>query len=1032
MAERTREKLSTEEADLKARSIKKLKVGEPSGGLKTGEGVGQGSISAGEQGFVSFRDKLVNLPSGTTESQIASEEMMLESDEVDEDDGRDESENSDSDESEDVDTEDDKEDENIDMCPKLVFTQEEYDSCQCYILKEENASKQKANGNGGGQNGVEQGSVQILKHPTDKTEGIGAAGDVDAVTVTTETLEAENVRSENFGPWNLVNRASKRKGSNQRRIDHGGNQGIAKNSESQRRVNNFEGAQDPNLDSQQRKPLPEDKAEKNASVFKNPNVAVNGRPMKKHGVKSGPGDPKWRTRIGKAQTTSFNNPIFSLEVDPSSKGKGKAISLVPQDQNNGDKGAEFRDTGPNHVVVVKLKEPPNTGPILDFMEVGETSENASSENANDVVVGGGIWCMWNTNKFMVEVITKHPQFMHMKISSGSSFWFFTVVYGSLQSNSRRELWHHLNLLSHSISDPWAIAGDFNSFLYSFEKQGGSINGSRLDGNFRSWIEEGCLMDLGYYGSEFTWRRGDVAIRLDRVIANDNWRHTFTEASVVHLPRYKSYHNPLWIRFNPSADSTFKKDRPFRFLAPWVMHEGFGDLVKDAWRDGVDWGSALNEFYGTVKDWNKKTFGSGGLGLRHLKHQNTAFMTKLGWGLVNQRDELWARILRGKYHCGNNLIPSMKSPSNSSHLWKSLVRNWGHVKDGIEWRIGNGMMISFWTDSWVPNCTRLCDIAIAPIPNELLNAKVSDLVTPSGDWDWQQFDYLLPDYARYRIAAILPPSYGMGQDKVAWKYSKDGGFNVKTAYQSIAGVDTGAEDILWKKGMVFAIACWSLWRWRNESIFGSNHNKATDIFFTIIQRVHNCNSDFEAVLDSSQRRSNQVSRVIRWIPPDAGWVKVNVDGAVSRDGEESAACGGIIRDESGCYIAGFTRRLGSCSSIQAELWSVYLGLFTAWQYGFRRVAVEMDSLVACEMIKGTIPDTHPCASLVGRIQVFCQRDWEVQILHTYREGNKAADAMAREAFHGGNSLSFVDAPSPKVVAALEADGLGLGTVRVVVV
>ncbi|KAF7843890.1 putative ribonuclease H protein [Senna tora] len=432
---------------------------------------------------------------------------------------------------------------------------------------------------------------------------------------------------------------------------------------------------------------------------------------------------------------------------------------------------------------------------------------------------------------------------------------------------------------------------------------------------------------------------------------------------------------------------------------------------------------------------------------------------------------------------------------------------GHVKDGMEWRIGNGLMISFWSDCWVPNCNRLCDIVVAPIPNELLNAKVSDLVTPSGDWDWQPFDYLLLDYARWRIAAIFPPSNGMGQDRVAWKYSKDGGFNVKTAYQSIVGVDTGTEDIflrkvwclrvpqrvksfLWicghnklltnvervKRGMTdlsFCMRCnrscedslhairdcprvqntWmrlvkpSFWPiffgsdlhswlklnlYKNLGSANSNWgmNNAMDIFFTIIQRVHNYNSDFEALLDSSQQKPVQVSRVVRWIPPDEGLVKVNVDGAVSRVGEQSAACGGIICDDSGCYIVGFTRRLGSCSSNQAELWSVYMGLYTAWLYGFRRVAVEMDSLVALEMIKGTILDNHPCASLMGRIQEFHQRDWEVKVLHMYREGNKVADAMAHEAYHGGNSLSFVNTPSSKVVATLEADDLGLGTVKVV--
>ncbi|KAF7835223.1 uncharacterized protein G2W53_010082 [Senna tora] len=106
-----------------------------------------------------------------------------------------------------------------------------------------------------------------------------------------------------------------------------------------------------------------------------------------------------------------------------------------------------------------------------------------------------------------------------------------------------------------------------------------------------------LVDIGFSGSEFTWSRGDVSTRLDRVISNEDWRLTFSDASVTHLPRYKSDHNPLWIRFFPSSDSSIRRDRPFRFLAPWVMHEDFGRVVKEAWKDGVDWGHALHDFYG---------------------------------------------------------------------------------------------------------------------------------------------------------------------------------------------------------------------------------------------------------------------------------------------------------------------------------------------------------------------------------------------------------------------------------------------------
>ncbi|KAF7834643.1 putative LRR receptor-like serine/threonine-protein kinase [Senna tora] len=193
---------------------------------------------------------------------------------------------------------------------------------------------------------------------------------------------------------------------------------------------------------------------------------------------------------------------------------------------------------------------------------------------------------------------------------------------------------------------------------------------------------------------------------------------------------------------------------------------------------------------------------------------------------DDKDALWARVLRGKYHCGgDDLIPQMKCSSNSSRLWKAVVRNWDHVNDGMEWRVGNGASINFWTDCWVPNYNRLCDIVTDPIPSDdILSAKVSKYVTPSGEWNLNQFQFLIPDHARLKIAAILPPSDGNGQDKLAWKFSKDEGL----------GMNEGVEDKFWRK----------VWHLKvpqrvKSFIWLCGHNK----LLTNFERVKCCMTDF---------------------------------------------------------------------------------------------------------------------------------------------------------------------------------------------
>ena len=69
---------------------------------------------------------------------------------------------------------------------------------------------------------------------------------------------------------------------------------------------------------------------------------------------------------------------------------------------------------------------------------------------------------------------------------------------------------------------------------------------------------------------------------------------------------------------------------------------------------------------------------GGLGLRNASSVNKAFMVKLGWRLINEKDSLWVRVLRSKYKCGADLMPTMKERPGQLNLWKGVSSNWQYV------------------------------------------------------------------------------------------------------------------------------------------------------------------------------------------------------------------------------------------------------------------------------------------------------------------------------------------------------------------
>lgn len=84
----------------------------------------------------------------------------------------------------------------------------------------------------------------------------------------------------------------------------------------------------------------------------------------------------------------------------------------------------------------------------------------------------------------------------------------------------------------------------------------------------------------------------VSRRLDRGLSDTAWRLAFPEATVEHLVKRCSDHNPLLLRCCTPEEA--RKDRPFRFLAAWCGHADYTPLVRNAWnKDSGDVTLALH-------------------------------------------------------------------------------------------------------------------------------------------------------------------------------------------------------------------------------------------------------------------------------------------------------------------------------------------------------------------------------------------------------------------------------------------------------
>ncbi|XLU52822.1 hypothetical protein S245_047470 [Arachis hypogaea] len=102
------------------------------------------------------------------------------------------------------------------------------------------------------------------------------------------------------------------------------------------------------------------------------------------------------------------------------------------------------------------------------------------------------------------------------------------------------------------------------------------------------------MDLGYSRCSYTWKRCSLVERLDRVISNLDWQITFPEVVIQHLPSLKFDHSPLLLRLT-SQGAPNKGRRPFRFLAAWLDHPDFDNVVNRGWNLQDSWHTCMEDF-----------------------------------------------------------------------------------------------------------------------------------------------------------------------------------------------------------------------------------------------------------------------------------------------------------------------------------------------------------------------------------------------------------------------------------------------------
>ncbi|CAN1783234.1 Putative ribonuclease H protein At1g65750 [Linum perenne] len=537
-----------------------------------------------------------------------------------------------------------------------------------------------------------------------------------------------------------------------------------------------------------------------------------------------------------------------------------------------------------------------------------------------------------------------------------------------------------------------------------------------------------------------------------------------------------------------------------------------------------WGTTAEERKISLVAWDKIYLPKekGGLGIKSARLLNRAYLTKLAFLFLKDKDRLWVRIIQHKYFSEGLDGLVVRNLKSKSPLWRGISKEWGTMLEGAKSAIRDGRETFFWSSCWVDAGLRLADFADSSKPEFDATCSVAEMVTDEGGWNFELLDILLPPEVIELIAGVSPPRHDRGEDDLVWGLEDSGQFTIKSAYnllcQSADIPSLSIWKVIWRwvgpnrtrhflwlaaknrlltnesrsrQGLCqeakcefcgdnnesvshvlrdcsfaretwrlmcpgdiekpewqlhvvdwmefflkaecslqFGVVCWALWKARNERLFANGRDKPEVVGIKASKWIHSIQDAMcrEEGLEAPNERRRRIE--VSWKAGPQGWATLNSDGSV-RTPHGQASAGGLIRDSSSNCLQAFTVNLGRCSITRAEICGALEGVRRAWDTGYRKLEVQMDSKKAMSILLNFEPaSSHQFTLEVMEFQEWLQREWEVKVIHVYREANKAADYLANLGHNTTRGVHTVDISDCNLAYFVRHDCLGISEPRVI--
>ncbi|KAL4312838.1 hypothetical protein GQ457_01G036830 [Hibiscus cannabinus] len=442
---------------------------------------------------------------------------------------------------------------------------------------------------------------------------------------------------------------------------------------------------------------------------------------------------------------------------------------------------------------------------------------------------GGIWLLWR-DTISVQVLAVSNQYIHAlcSLGGGGGSFFGTFVYASPDALRRRSLWEHLIALDPGIDNPWVVGGDLNVIRSASERFGGSNRRYGICSYFNDFLLNSGLIDMGFSGPRFTWRRGNLFQRLDRCLCNSAWLQAFPWSAVYHLLKLGSDHRPIMLRL--VEDGATCGNRPFRYLSAWNDHSDFPLFLKSVWVVEKSFHQNVVNFQNKVRSWNREVFGfidrrksrlmARIRGIeRALESSFRPSLVRLEEDLkeeldvvLSQEESIWQQKSRSNWINKGDRNTSYFHMAASTRRKRNMVRmlriangDWCEDPSTLRHHAVNFFRHLFTTDFVQPRVMDSSANFRQFTADELKPPVcVADMVSVHGNWDWERLEAVLPREKLELIAAVQPPRSDAGLDRPGWRWEEKRNFSASSAYGYLFhGLDFGNGDT-WKRVWKIAV------------------------------------------------------------------------------------------------------------------------------------------------------------------------------------------------------------------------------------